>query len=367
MKKVSLCWQGWRRKAAAAAAALTFSVSMAPAPTAEAGWTDIIGAGIQIGVQYAMVDQAMKHYDNEGRHEFFAMMKENYGVNEDEVLNARLDNIMEELTQGVAAVDPSIREKPYNYFINVDESFNAFCSLGHNISVNTGMFHLTANDDQIAVVVGHEMAHGQREHVRKSLKGSLNATILGTIVAEATGYEALGGLLVNNISAVHVTKPKEWEADHLAFDYIIHTNYNPGACAALWQRVMERYGDNSHNFVGDIFSPSDHPSHKERRDNYSKKLTEYSGNRVKVVLGDSGAVVEVNGHELVRPVSVKWMSSAERAYFIAGALAKVYHDEGGGEAYVEDDRLYFGSREIMAPLAEDPGAEDLAVLLNRIK
>jgi len=104
-------------------------------------------------------------------------------------LNERLDIIMANLSAAIAQVDPSIQQKPYNYFINTDESFNAFCSLGHNISVNTGMFNLVANDAEIAVVLGHEMGHGQKEHVRKSLKGTLNASILGSIVAEATGVQ----------------------------------------------------------------------------------------------------------------------------------------------------------------------------------
>ncbi|MGP1470544.1 MAG: M48 family metallopeptidase [Schwartzia sp. (in: firmicutes)] len=356
-----------RQKAAALAAAAVFSLSIGSAPTVEAGWGSIIGAGIQAGVQYALVDNAMKHYDGEGRAEFFDMMQEKYGVNEDEELNERLDVIMGNLSRAIARVDPSITQKPYNYFINTDESFNAFCSLGHNISVNTGMFNLVANDDEVAVVLGHEMGHGQKEHVRKSLKGTLNASILGSIVAEATGVEALGNILVNNISAVHVTKPQEWEADNLAFDYIIQSDYNPGACAAIWQRVMDQYGSGSKNFVGDIFNPSDHPSHKERRDSYAKKLAEYSGGKVKIEVKDDVATVRVNGKDFIAPSATENMSGNERAYFVAGALAKAYHNGTAGEAYASDDTVYFGDQAVVSPIGADASAEELAALLNRIK
>ena len=357
----------FRKKSAALAAAAVISLSVGGAPTAEAGLGGIIGAGIEMGLQYAAVDNAMKHYDDEGRYEFFEMMKEKYGVNDDEELNERLDGMMANLSSAIARVDPSIRQKPYNYFINVDESFNAFCSLGHNISVNTGMFYLAANDDEVAVVLGHEMGHGQKEHVRKSLKGTLNASILGTIVAEATGVEALGNILINNISAVHVTKPQEWEADNLAFDYIIQSDYNPGACAAIWQRVMDQYGSGSKNFVGDIFNPSDHPSHKERRDNYAKKLTEYSGGKVKIEVKKDVAVVRVNGKEFLAPAASEIMSGNERAYFVAGAIAKAYHDGTAGSAYASDGALYFGDQEVIVPAGGDPSAEELAELLNQIR
>ena len=355
--------KNFRKKTAVLAAAAVFSLSVGGAPTAEAGLGGIIGAGIEMGMQYAAVDNAMKYYDGEGRYEFFEMMKEKYGVNDDEDLNERLDGIMANLSGAIARVDPSIRQKPYNYFINVDESFNAFCSLGHNISVNTGMFYLAANDDEVAVVVGHEMGHGQKEHVRKSLKGTLNASILGTIVSQATGVEMLGNILINNISAVHVTKPQEWEADNLAFDYIIQSDYNPGACAAIWQRVMDQYGSRAQNFVGDIFNPSDHPSHKERRDNYAKKLAEYSGGKVKIDV----ATVRVNGKAFMTPASSDTMSGNERAYFVAGALAKAYHDGTAGEAYASDDTLYFGDQAVISPVGHDPSAEELAGLLNQIR
>lgn len=359
--------KGMRGKAAALAAVAIFSLSLVAGSTAEASWGSILGAGIQIGVQYAQVDKAMKYYDGEGRGEFFEMMKEKYGVNEDEELNARLDVIMENLSAAIAKVDPSIKDKPYNYFINPDESFNAFCSLGHNVSVNTGMFNLVANDAEIAVVLGHEMGHGQKEHVRKSLKGSLNASILGSIVAEATGLQGLGNILVNNISAVHVTKPHEWEADNMAFEYIIQSDYNPGACAAIWQRVMDKYGSGSKSFVGDIFNPSDHPSHEERRDNYAKKLEKYSGGKVKIEVLDNAATVRVNGKAFVTPSSTDDMSGSERAYFVAGALAKAYHDGTADEAYASDGTLYFGDQAVITPMGLDASAEELAEVLNRIR
>ena len=359
--------KAFQKKAAACAAAAVLSFSMIPAPTANAGWGSIIGGAIQVAGQYQQADEAMKYYDNDGREEFFQKMKAQYGVNEDPELNARLDDIMYGLTDAVGAVDPSIYDKPYSYFINQDNSFNAFCSLGHNMSVNTGMFNLVANDDEIAVVLAHEMGHGQKEHVRKGLKGRLNAVLAGTVIAGATGIDAIGNILVNNINAVHVTKPKEWEADNLAFDYITHSAYNPGACAAIWQRVMEQYGNKSSDFVGDIFSPSDHPSHKERRDNYIKKLKEYSGGRVSVKFADNAALIQVNGKDFMTPAPDDVMSGSERACFIAGNLAAAYHNGSAGEAYNDGETLYFGSQPVLSVYPGDPSLDELTAALNNIR
>lgn len=78
---------------------------------------------------------------------------------------------MNRLTYVISLDDPSINDKPYNYFVNNDETYNAFCTVGHNLTVNTGMFKLLNNNqDELAIVVAHELAHGQEEHVQSSAK-----------------------------------------------------------------------------------------------------------------------------------------------------------------------------------------------------
>lgn len=48
------------------------------------------------------------------------------------------------------------------------------------------------------------------------------------------------GVLTQHINNVQITKKAEWEADNLAFDYCYQAGYNPGAGAALWERVIEK-------------------------------------------------------------------------------------------------------------------------------
>ena len=205
---------------------------LAPAPVAHAefGWGSIIGAGIQGAAAHAQLTAFLKKYNDseEGRQEFFEEMKKQYGVNYNTYYNNKIDTIMANLTAAIGAVDPTIYDKPYNYFINQDKSFNAFCTLGHNMSINTGLFSVLTNDDEIAVVLGHEMGHGQKDHPAKGARRSLNMSILGA----ATGTD-LGVIVANVINNRNITKPMEREADALACEYITHSNYNPGACAAV--------------------------------------------------------------------------------------------------------------------------------------
>ena len=346
LKKVS-------KKLASLAVAGAIAFSVIPAPTAHA---DILGTIIGAGVQYAALNQEINYLDNEGRDEYFQKMQEQYGVNDDPYLNTRLDSIMGNLTAAIAQVDPTINEKPYNYFINNDTSFNAFCTLGHNISVNTGMFNMVANDDEVAVVLGHEMGHGQNKHVQKGIRDAMIAQVGAAIL---TNGSALGQLAAQVAGNVHMPRAKEREADKMAFQYITHSSYNPGACAAIWQRVMER------STSGGSFL-SDHPDHKDRRDTYAKSLTEYSGGKVKI--DADAAMVKVNGKDFVTPAPADDMSSHERAYFVMGNLATAYHNgHNAGEAWADGNILMLGDQPIMEAVAGDPSASEMAARLNAIK
>ncbi len=342
-----------------------------PVPVADAaGIGGIIGTAIQGAAVYKQVDDTIKYYDQteEGRQALFAEYQKKFGVSENYYRKQQLDDMMPRLTRGIAAVDPSIHKKPYLYFINKQESFNAFCSMGHVMSVNEGLYSLTENPDEVAVVLGHEMGHGQKNHVASSIRKKMNVAIGAGMLGSAIGGSALTNLAlniaVNQIDTVAITKKDEWEADNLAFDYIINAGYNPGAAAAIWQRVEEKYGKSKTSFAGEIFSPSDHPTHQQRRDNYTKKLFEYSGKHATAEKG----VVKVNGKALVQPAAADGMSGAERSYFVLGNLAAAYHNgHNKSDAYASGSTLMLGAQPIMTCHSGDPSASELAELLNRIK
>lgn len=326
------------------------------------------GALIKTSAQYEALNKQIKYYDNEGRHEYFNALKEKEGVDNDSYKNEMLDRIMANLSRAIATSDSSITEKPYNHFVNPQTTFNAYCTLGHNMSVNSGLFDLLDyNENEIAFVVAHEMGHGQKDHPAKGIKKSIPLNVLASVWGSqsGSGLETMGiQVLTNYTSANYVTKPQEWEADNLAFDYAANAGYNPGAGAALWQRVIEKMGESSTNFVGEIFSPSDHPQNEERRQNYAEKLTAYSNKHITVANG----VIKVNNKVFMTAGATDTTSSAERAYLIAGNLSAVYHNhQKAPAAYVENGMVKMGSQPILIPNANEPDAYALADILNNIK
>ena len=342
MKKSSII-----RTAASAALCLSLTTG-AVMPKQALAW-DWLSAGLalfQVGAEYAYLNKQVSYLDNKGRDEYMGQIKDKYGVNTDPTANAMLARIMTRLSDAVALTDDSIVKKPYNYFVNNDKSFNAFCTLGHNMSVNIGAFtKLNYNEDELAFVIAHEMGHGQKNHPAAGVKRALPLSILGALYASQNRNSAssVGAALVTTIgTAKWVTKPMESQADKLAFDYAVAAGYNVGAGAALWQHILEQNGSKSSGFA-ELFN--DHPTSVSRRDNYNKKITEWSKNQVNV--NKETGLITVAGKPFYTPAKTTNMSPQEQAFLIAGNLSAVFH--GGGQ----HDAVWTNSNNILL-IGEQP-------------
>ena len=360
--------------ATCAAAAVGFSLTFGtPAVASASLLEDVIVVGINSAALSAQINDSIKHYNKTeaGQKELFSAFREKYGVNEDPTYNAILDRVMANLTKGVAMIDPTVKDKPYKYFISNDESLNAACGMGHVMMVNVGTFKVIPNEDELAAIVGHEMGHGQKDHAAKGQKKYLKKYIIANAAGLAVGATIGGGAITSAITSIafqhsvaHGDRKQESEADTLGFDYIINTDYNPGACAAVMQKFVEMEQGQKRSAIAKFFNPSDHPDSDKRRDAYVKKLFEYSGKHVTA----KDAVITVNNKTLTKVAAADNMSAAERSYFVLGNLATAYHrgqDKYG--ATVENGIVMMGNQPIIAPAAGDEDAYTIAERLNAIK
>lgn len=354
MKKSSVL----KRTAAAAVCLTAFSGALVPRPALAWDWVSAGVAVFQVGAQYAYLNKQINYIDNKGRGEYMDQIKEKYGVNSDPEANAMLARIMSRVSGAIELSDPTIAQKPYNYFVNNDKSFNAFCTLGNNLSVNIGTFEkLNYNEDEIAFVIAHEMGHGQKRHPAAGVKRGLPVSLIAALYSSQNPNTAsvIGATLANAVgTAKLVTLPMEREADKLGFDYAVSAGYNVGAGAALWQHILEKNGGSTSGFAA-LFN--DHPSSIQRRDTYSKRLTQWSNNNVKVS-SDTGQIT-VQGKPFYTPSPTSSMSAQEQAYLIAGNLSALYHnkEDRSHVRITGDNVLTVGNQPIMHMSGvENPGA-----------
>lgn len=137
------------------------------------------------------------------------------------------------------------RAKGWRWEVNLigSNQINAFCMPGGKIAFFTGILDsLKLTDDEIAVVMGHEIAHALREHARERM-GKQTATQLGANLASQIfklgnlGNMALGA--GTNLLTLKFSRDDETEADVVGLELTARAGYNPTAGISLWQKMQQ--------------------------------------------------------------------------------------------------------------------------------
>lgn len=126
------------------------------------------------------------------------------------------------------------------------DDINAFCMPGGKIAFFTGILEkLRLSDDEVAMIMGHEMAHALREHAREQLAKntatsigiSLGAQLLG--LGDVGSYAArLGGQLLS----LNFSRSDETDADLVGLEMAARAGYNPQAAVSLWEKMGQATG-----------------------------------------------------------------------------------------------------------------------------
>ena len=279
-------------------------------------------------VAYAYVQTAFNKMDNskEGQEESLARAKKQTGYLEDSAAQARVQRIMKTLE-----ASPSVK-RSYVVYANPSDDFNAFATVGRVMSVNKGALDLL-DDDELAYVMAHEISHGEHKDIVNGLKKQVGLSTAVSLAAGGGGNAAILSNIAGNYMENQVfTMGQEKAADELGFKILSESPYNVGAAAASMAVLRNKYGDLYREGLNQVFSPNNHPKTSSRvKDNIDRMYT-YSGNHVTV---DNGAVF-VNGVNIYSPANSGRYTGEERAYFMAGKLARLYHNgqiQLGGASY----------------------------------
>ena len=156
------------------------------------------------------------------------------------------------------------RARAWRWEVNLigSKQINAFCMPGGKIAFYTGIIdQLKLTDDEIAMVMGHEMAHALREHSREqlaknqatSLGISLGAQLLG-LGDISSAAARFGGQLLS----LKFSRNDESEADLVGLELAARAGYNPQAAVSLWRKMGEATGEGGIGFL------STHPTGPDR-------------------------------------------------------------------------------------------------------
>ncbi len=135
------------------------------------------------------------------------------------------------------------RASQWKWEVNVlnSKELNAFCMPGGKIAFYTGILdQLKLTDDEVAMVMGHEIAHALREHARERM-GKTSATKLGAnLISGLLGLGSTGDALLNmggQLLTLKFSRENESEADLVGMELAARAGYDPRAGVSLWQKM----------------------------------------------------------------------------------------------------------------------------------
>ena len=174
----------------------------------------------------------------------------------------RLHAIARKLIPHTAQWNPRSREWKWQVNLIGSKQLNAWCMPGGKIAFYTGIIdQLQLDDDQIAMIMGHEMAHALREHARERLAKSQVTSIGLSVASQLLGLGQLGNVaadLGTQLLSLKYSRDDETEADLVGLEIAARGGYRPEASVELWKKMLAANGNGGPGFL------STHPSGANR-------------------------------------------------------------------------------------------------------
>jgi predicted Zn-dependent protease len=237
---------------------LTLIVACATSPTGRRQLM-IVSEDSAISASKQAYVEMLKPYEQKGK------------IDNDPALKERVYRITGRLIAQAIKMRPETKNWDWRIkIIDEPETVNAWAMAGGKMALYTGLVNkINPTDDELAQVLGHEIAHALAKHSAEKMSvamaSSIGVAAVG-IAADNKGLALTGAALA---AALAVQKPNsraaESEADRIGIELAAKAGYDPRAAITLWQKMAQVGGKGPPQFL------STHPSPANRE----KKLAEY--------------------------------------------------------------------------------------------
>ena len=182
-------------------------------------------------------------------------------------------------------VPPYMKPEDFRVYVVENEEWNAMAAPNRSIYVFSGLLN-DMDDDEVAIVLGHELTHSTHEHSRKAFKRDLliQLATVGTVVAAEQSVDSEGKRTAIEIAAMLTSsamvsgygRKHEDQADRVGLRYAYEGGFDVVKGPGLWNRFAGKYGEG--NKATNFFF-GDHSVAKDRARNLEHELAVNYGQR----------------------------------------------------------------------------------------
>ncbi len=184
-------------------------------------------------------------------------------LNQDAALVARVRGIAERLIPHTAVFRRDAPNWKWEVNVITSDELNAWCMPGGKIAFYTAIIHkLKLSDDEIAAIMGHEIAHALREHARERASQQAGVGLIIGIGGAVAGAGQSTMDLADMVAQLTFTLPNsrlhETESDRIGVELAARAGFDPRAAVNVWRKMAQAGGDGPPQFL------STHPSPETR-------------------------------------------------------------------------------------------------------
>lgn len=197
-------------------------------------------------------------------------------LNKNEKQLKQLRTIADKLVAHVHVFRPDAAQWQWEVNLMTDKQLNAYCMAGGKIMFYTGILdELKLTDDEIAAIMGHEMAHALREHSREAMSRAYVQQLGFSAASALLGLEAttmqMADMAVNYAMTLPNSRTNETEADLIGLELMARAGYDPKAAVTLWEKMAAASENSPPEFM------STHPANSTRISGLKANIPKVSG------------------------------------------------------------------------------------------
>jgi len=220
--------------------------------------------GIERRQMMMVSSKEMEQASSQSYHQILQQAGQKNALNRDKAQVERVRAVARRLIPATGAFRSDAPGWQWEVNVLTSNDLNAWCMAGGKIAFYSGIIEkLSLTDDEIAAIMGHEIAHALREHARERASQSMMTNVGVAVVGAVLGVGQAGTDLIGTVAKVSFELPNsrehETEADRIGVELAALGGYDPRAAISLWQKMAKASSGAPPQWL------STHPSNETRQ------------------------------------------------------------------------------------------------------